>query len=161
MQLCDRDLSPLQQTTRVDFMTYLPDDILVKVDRASMLTSLEVRAPFLDYRVVEFAFGRVPDSLRATEAGRKLLLRRLAQRVLPPEFDAVRKQGFSIPLGNWFKGAWGDYMESVLREADPALFDRKTTDELIAGQRRGLSNSHRLYALTMFELWRRTYSVSI
>jgi asparagine synthase (glutamine-hydrolysing) len=161
MALCDDELSPLQQTTRVDFLTYLPDDILVKVDRASMLTSLEVRAPFLDYRVIEFAYGRVPDSLRATESGRKLLLRRLAARVLPPEFDAVRKQGFSIPLGSWFRGAWGEYMESVLREADPSLFDRNTIDELIAGQRRGYSNSHRLYALTMFELWRRTYAVSI
>lgn len=159
--LCDRELSPLQQTTRVDFMTYLPDDILVKVDRASMLTSLEVRAPFLDYRVIEFAYGRVPDSLRATESGRKLLLRRLAQRVLPPEFDSVRKQGFSIPLQAWFKGEWGTYIESVLRDAHPALFDRKMVDDLIAGQRRGFSNTHRLYAMTMFELWRRTYAVSI
>jgi asparagine synthase (glutamine-hydrolysing) len=159
--LCDRELSPLQQTTRVDFMTYLPDDILVKVDRASMLTSLEVRAPFLDYRIIEFAYGRVPDSLRATDSGRKLLLRRLAQRVLPPEFDAVRKQGFSIPLGSWFKGEWGATIESILRDADPALFDRKVMDDLIAGQRRGLSNTQRLYALTMFELWRRTYAVTV
>jgi len=159
--LCDRELSPLQQTTRVDFMTYLPDDILVKVDRASMLTSLEVRAPFLDYRIIEFAYGRVPDSLRATDSGRKLLLRRLAQRVLPPEFDAVRKQGFSIPLGSWFKGEWGATIESILSEADLALFDRKAIGDLIAGQRRGLSNTHRLYALTMFELWRRTYAVSV
>jgi asparagine synthase (glutamine-hydrolysing) len=161
MALCDERLSPLQQSTRVDFMTYLPDDILVKVDRASMLTSLEVRAPFLDYRVIEFAFGRVPDSLRATTTGRKLLLRRLAARVLPPQFDAVRKQGFSIPLGSWFRGSWGDYMESVLREADPALLDRRMISDLIAGQRRGFSNTHRLYALTMFELWRRTYDASL
>jgi len=159
--LCDRELSPLQQTTRVDFMTYLPDDILVKVDRASMLTSLEVRAPFLDYRIIEFAYSRVPDSLRATESGRKLLLRRLAERVLPPEFDAVRKQGFSIPLGSWFKGEWGATIESILNDADPALFDRNVMADLIAGQRRGLSNTHRLYALTMFELWRRTYAVTV
>jgi asparagine synthase (glutamine-hydrolysing) len=159
--LCDGDLSPLQQTTRVDFMTYLPDDILVKVDRASMLASLEVRAPFLDYRIIEFAYGRVPDALRATASGRKLLLRALARRVLPPQFDAVRKQGFSIPLGSWFKGAWRGYMEAILRDADRALFDRNATQELIDGQRRGFSNSHRLYALMMFELWRREYAISL
>ncbi len=126
-----------------------------------MLTSLEVRAPFLDYRLIEFAYGRVPDVLRATESGRKLLLRRLVQRVLPPQFDPMRKQGFSIPLSSWFKGAWGDYMEGVLRGADDTVFDRKAIEDLVAGQRRGFSNTHRLYALTMFELWRRTYSVSL
>jgi asparagine synthase (glutamine-hydrolysing) len=160
INLTDPRMSTIQQATRVDFLTYLTDDILVKVDRASMLTSLEVRAPFLDYRLIEFAFGRVPDNLRATTSERKVLLRRLAARILPPEFDAVRKQGFSIPLGAWFKGHWGEYMETVLRESDADLFDRRVIDQLIKGQRKGLSNTNRLYALTMYELWRRTYSVS-
>ena len=64
----------LQKMTAADFATYLPEDILVKVDRASMLASLEVRAPFLDYRIIEFAFGSVPDALRATRTSRKVLL---------------------------------------------------------------------------------------
>ena len=64
----------------MDFENYLAEDILVKVDRASMLNSLEVRAPLLDYRVIEFAFGRVPSELKATVSGRKLLLKKLASR---------------------------------------------------------------------------------
>src|SRR3546814_17164951 len=76
----------------VDFSTYLPDDILTKVDRASMLASLEVRAPWLDRRVVEFAFGAVPDSLRATPTHRKILPKRLAQRLLPQPPDLQRSE---------------------------------------------------------------------
>jgi asparagine synthase (glutamine-hydrolysing) len=153
--------SPLQQATRADFLTYLPDDILVKVDRASMLTSLEVRAPLLDYRMIEFAFGRLPDSLRATAHGRKIILRMLARKFLPAQFDSSRKQGFSIPLSQWFKGEWGRYMESVLAGASPDIFDRHMIRRLVAGQKRGFSNSHRLFSIVMFELWRRTYDVSL
>jgi asparagine synthase (glutamine-hydrolysing) len=159
--LCAPGRTPLQLATTVDFATYLPEDILVKVDRASMLTSLEVRAPFLDYRLIEFAFGRLGDSLRATVRGRKILSRRLARRVLPAQLDLKRKQGFSLPLQEWFKGKWGDYCRDVLAEADTALFDRDTINTLIADQQRGRFNTQRLFALTIFELWRRQYNVSV
>ena len=150
----------LQQATATDFLTYLPDDILVKVDRASMLTSLEVRAPFLDPRVIEFAFGRVPDRLRATPRAGKVLLRRLARRVLPPELDLQRKRGFSLPLGRWFRGEWGRYVAGVLAEAPPGLFDPAAVRGLLELQRRGLANTNRLFALAIFELWRREYGVN-
>jgi len=153
--------STIQQLTAADFATYLPDDILVKVDRASMLTSLEVRAPFLDHRIVAFAFGRVPDKYRANELQGKILPRRLAQRLLPRGLDLNRKQGFSLPLAAWFKGEWGDFMESVLCEAEPTLFNQAEIQRLLAGQRQGYSNTQRLFALTMFELWRREYKVSL
>jgi asparagine synthase (glutamine-hydrolysing) len=130
-------------------------------DRASMLASLEVRAPFLDHRIIEFAFGRVSDRMRATENRRKILLRRLAKRLLPPTFDLERKQGFTMPLAAWFKGKWGDYVTSVLLTAEPGLFDRRTIWKLIAGQGKGYANTQRLFALTMFELWRREYRVEI
>ena len=159
--LCDPNRTPMQLATSVDFKTYLPEDNLVKVDRAGMLTSLEVRAPFLDYRLIEFAFGRVPDSLRATGRERKILSRRLAQRVLPAQLDLKRKQGFSLPLQEWFKGQWGDYCRNVLSEVDTNLFDRDTINTLVADQHRGRFNTQRLYALTIFELWRRHYNVSI
>jgi asparagine synthase (glutamine-hydrolysing) len=152
--------SPLQRATAVDFSSYLPDDILVKVDRASMLTSLEVRAPFLDHRIIEFAFGRVPDHLKATITERKILPRRLAKRLLPPALDLRRKQGFSIPLQKWFKGEWGRMFESVLSDADPTIFDRRAVEQLLDAQRRGLANTNRLFALTLFELWRREYGVT-
>jgi asparagine synthase (glutamine-hydrolysing) len=159
--LCPSWSSPLQQITRVDFMTYLCDDILAKVDRASMLTSLEVRAPFLDHRIIDFAFGRVPDTLRAVNGGRKLLLRALGRKLLPPQLDLKRKQGFSIPFDDWFKGEWGRFIEEILRQADPAIFARASIDRLIRGQRHGASNTPRLFSITMFELWRRHYNISV
>jgi asparagine synthase (glutamine-hydrolysing) len=151
--------SLLQRATRMDFENYLAEDILVKVDRASMLNSLELRAPFLDYRLIEFAFGRVPDRLKATAADRKILLKRLAARVLPPSFDLKRKQGFSIPLAAWLKGPeWGGYFREVL--TDPSCrFERKAVEGLLDGQARGHANSERLFALVLFELWRRAYGV--
>lgn len=151
--------SALQRMTTADFQTYLPDDILVKVDRASMLASLEVRAPFLDYRLVEFAFGKVPDQYRATSTDRKVLLRMLARRILPPQFDSSRKQGFSIPLQTWFSGDWGAYLIDVLRSAPATLYDPSRISRLIASQRLGFVNAQRLFNLAFLELWRRSYSV--
>jgi asparagine synthase (glutamine-hydrolysing) len=153
--------SAVQRAMAMDFRTYLVDDILVKVDRASMLTSLEVRAPLLDPRIIDFAYGSVPDSLRAWRGQRKVLLRKLARKVLPPELDITRKQGFSLPLGAWFRGDWGRYMREVLLDAEGSFFDVGTIQSLIAGQEMGLVNIHRLFALTIFELWRREYRPSL
>jgi asparagine synthase (glutamine-hydrolysing) len=158
--LCPLGETPLRQSTAMDFQTYLVDDILVKVDRASMMCSLEMRAPFLDPDLIEFAFGRVPDRLRATAAERKVLPKRLARRLLPAALDLERKQGFSLPLHKWFKGDWGRYIEDVLTSGD-TLFNRRVVRQLIAGQRRGFSNTHRLFALAMIELWRREYGVTL
>jgi asparagine synthase (glutamine-hydrolysing) len=150
----------IQRATRMDFSNYLAEDILVKVDRASMLNSLEVRAPFLDYRLIEFAYGKVPSNLKVTSQDKKLLLKRLTGRVLPPEFDRQRKQGFSIPLGEWLKcGTFRDLFNQVLH--DPKCsFDTGIVNSLLNGQDSGRSNSERLFALVMFELWRREYDVT-
>jgi asparagine synthase (glutamine-hydrolysing) len=149
--------SLLQTAQRADFRSYLPDDILVKVDRASMLASVEVRAPFLDHRVIELAFGRVPDTLKAdAQGGRKLLLRRLAARLLPPELDLQRKQGFALPVEGWLRGRHAGYVRDLLAEADPRLFRRETVAELV-----NAGPVHQLYALVMFELWRRAYDVTL
>lgn len=152
--------SLLQRVTALDFRTYLVDDILVKVDRASMLTSLEVRAPWLDPRIIEMAFGRTPDSLRAGNGQKKILPRMLARKLLPAALDLDRKQGFGVPLARWFKGDWGPFFEDVLSGMDPAMFDRSFVQKLIRGQRRGLVNIQRLFALVMLELWRREYGIS-
>jgi asparagine synthase (glutamine-hydrolysing) len=103
----------------------------------------------------------LPDELRATAEARKVLLQRLAGRLLPPTFDAGRKQGFTMPLATWFTGEWGTFMEGVLAEADPRLLDPGMVRQLIAGQRRGYANIDRLFLLTMLELWRREYQVSL
>lgn len=159
-QRIPRTVDLLQRATRLDFENYLAEDILVKVDRASMACSLEVRAPLLDYRMIEFAYGKVPSTLKATVSTRKVLLKRLAQRVLPPEFDRQRKQGFSIPLGTWLRsGPWQHYFREVLLGSNNGWFDRSVVNRLMNGQTSGRSNGERLFALVMLELWRREYSV--
>ena len=161
VELASRFDSTLLKATGVDFMTYLVDDILVKVDRSSMLASLEVRAPFLDHRLIDFAFGRVPDRLKATANERKILPRKLGAKLLPASLDLRRKQGFTIPLDAWFKSGWGDFVGDVLRDADPRLFSQKAIQSLLEGQRKGRNNTSRIFSLTIFELWRRHYGVEI
>ncbi|HSV98646.1 MAG TPA: asparagine synthase (glutamine-hydrolyzing) [Sedimentisphaerales bacterium] len=151
----------LERATLMDFENYLPEDILVKVDRASMLHSLEVRAPFLDYRIIEFAFGKVPWNLKATATTRKILLKRLAERVLPPQFDPHRKRGFSIPLAAWLRnGPWMDFFQDVLLGDRDSLFDRRCVSRLLEGQKKGRANSERLFALVLFALWKKEYRIS-
>jgi asparagine synthase (glutamine-hydrolysing) len=154
-------LDLIQRATRLDFANYLAEDILVKVDRASMACSLEVRAPLLDYRVIEFAFGRIPSRLKATANAKKIMLKRLAATVLPPAFDMQRKQGFSIPLAKWLqKGPFRDLFWEVLSSRN-CLFDRRALNRLLHGQDRNQSNEERLFALVQFELWRRHYGVGL
>ncbi len=150
----------LQRATRTDFGNYLPEDILVKVDRASMLNSLEIRAPFLDCRVIEFAFTKLPSHFKATVSDRKIILKKLAAKILPTEFDLKRKQGFSIPLSSWLKsGSFRNTFWSILADPD-CLFDRRGIQALWDSQNKGHNNGERLFALVLFELWRRTYGVT-
>jgi asparagine synthase (glutamine-hydrolysing) len=161
-QRVPKSIDLLQRATRMDFANYLAEDILVKVDRASMLNSLEMRAPLLDFRLIEFAFAKVPSRLKATANSRKVLLKKLAARILPREFDQQRKQGFSIPLASWLQsGPWKAFFRETLLGSDDALFDRKTVTKLLAGQMKGRVNTERLFALVLFELWRREYRVSM
>lgn len=95
----------------LDLVSYLPDDILVKVDRASMATSLEVRAPLLDHRVVEFAL-RLPSTLRGPKLPSKYLLRRLLYARVPQALVDRPKMGFGVPLRSWFKGPLRDRMDA-------------------------------------------------
>jgi asparagine synthase (glutamine-hydrolysing) len=155
------ELDLLQRMTRMDFKNYLSEDILVKVDRSSMLNSLEMRAPFLDFRLIEFAFGRVPSRLKATSTERKILLKQLCRRVLPKEFDMRRKQGFSVPLDSWLRsGPFYDLFWDTLTASD-CLFSRDAIQALFDGQKSGQRNGERLFALVEFELWRRQYGITL
>ncbi len=151
----------LQRATRMDFANYLAEDILVKVDRASMLNSLEIRAPLLDYRLIEFAFGKVPSQLKATQTEKKILLKRLTSRLLPPEFDRQRKQGFSIPLAEWLiEGPFRELFWDTLTRAD-GLFDAATVRGLLKGYDKGRSVADRLLSLIIFSLWQSEYKASL
>jgi asparagine synthase (glutamine-hydrolysing) len=154
------EADPRDRAMRTDFASTMVDGYLVRVDRASMYSSLEVRAPFLDHRLIAFAMGRVPADLKVTRAERKILPRRLAERVLPSDFDRSRKQGFTMPLAAWFPHGWGEFFADALH-AEPDLFDRAAVDRLIAGQHAGRANVERLFALTMLALWRREYRVAL
>ena len=162
LQGCDMEnLDLLQRATRVDFANYLAENILVKVDRASMLNSLEVRAPLLDYRLIEFAFRKVPTHLKATSADKKILLKRLTTRLLPPSFDRQRKQGFLIPLADWLRsGEFRTLFHEVLLDPQ-CIFDQRITCGLLRGQDLGRTNGERLFGLVLFELWRREYSITM
>jgi asparagine synthase (glutamine-hydrolysing) len=146
LELFDKGKDALDCMTRSHFGSILPDDFLVKVDRASMAHSLEVRTPFLDYRLVEFAFSKIPSIWKVRGSETRRVERILAKRLLPPQLDTKRKQGFSIPLHDWLKV---DNCQ-LLRKYMPYLPDSINRDEiqrLIAGLLRGRANGARLYAL--------------
>jgi asparagine synthase (glutamine-hydrolysing) len=153
-------LDPVQRVTRFDFANYMVEDILVKVDRASMLNSLEVRSPFLDVPVIEFAFGGVPSHLKATPKDRKIILKKLAARLLPRTFDLKRKQGFGAPLESWLRtGPWRRLFEDVL--FDPgAAFSKPEIEKLFRGLEAGRCVKNQLFGLALFELWRKQYGVA-
>tara|TARA_R110002072_G_scaffold302681_1_gene487254 strand:+ start:1403 stop:3205 length:1803 start_codon:yes stop_codon:yes gene_type:complete len=144
-----------------DFLTYMCDDILVKVDRASMLTSLEVRAPLLDPAIIEFAFSQLAPHQRASDGGRKLLLRNVARRRLPDWFDVERKQGFSIPLGAWLRGPWSSLLENLADGAADGLLDPEATRAFLRSGKGSDRLAHQIFQLAMLELWRRKYKVTI
>lgn len=144
----------VQQMTLLDLLTFLPDDILFKVDRASMAYSLEIRAPWLDYRIVDFAMSRIPSKYKVNEADSRLLQKTLARRILPANLELNRKQGFVMPLHEWMAGKLGDIAVQAIAESDYArCFDLGFAAELLRGQRKGYSNGGRLFALLMFGLW--------
>ena len=117
----------------LDLVSYLPEDILTKVDRASMAVSLEVRAPLLDHRVVELALG-MPAGLKLRQGVPKWILRRLLERRVPRALFDRPKMGFGVPLGDWFRGALRDAMEDHLAGDDLSRLgiDPRATRELWA-----------------------------
>ena len=147
---------PIERMMYFDQISYLPDDILAKVDRASMAASLESREPLLDYRLVEFAW-RLPLSMKVRGGQGKRVLRRVLYRYVPPNLIERPKMGFGIPLGEWLRGPLRDWAEPLLDEAairehgllDPAPI-RATWEEHLAG--RGDWNYH-LWAILMLQVW--------
>jgi asparagine synthase (glutamine-hydrolysing) len=146
----------LDQTLYVDFKTWLVDDILVKVDRATMAHSLEARAPFLDHRLVEFA-ASLPPEWKLKGLRKKHLLKASQRCRLPRRIVERRKHGFNAPVSDWFSGGLMELARSVT--SDGALgewFDQREIDCLWqdhCGKR--ADNGLKLFGLTCFGLWLR------
>jgi asparagine synthase (glutamine-hydrolysing) len=145
-----------------DQKTYLPDDVLVKVDRMSMQNSLEVRVPFLDHTLVEFVNG-APLAAKLKPGRTKAPLRSLLERHLPKDVHARAKKGFGIPIRDWFKGRLTDYVRDTLlapearstRWIRPAAIARLLEDEA----RGGRDLSRKIWSLLVLEHWCREFHV--
>jgi asparagine synthase (glutamine-hydrolysing) len=140
----------------LDAVSYLPDDILVKLDRAAMAVSLEGRVPFLDHRVVEFA-ARLPLSMKLRNSGGKWILRRLLDQYVPQELIDRPKKGFTLPVAEWLRGSLREWAEELLGESrlrhdgyfHPKIV-RKIWEDHLSGQR---DLRHHVWALLMFQAW--------
>lgn len=154
------DLTTRQQA--LDYRLYLPDDILVKMDRASMAHSIEVRSPFLDYRIVEFA-ARINRSLLINRNEGKLPLRRLAERYLPGEVVRAKKRGFGVPLDDWFRENHGVALvrERLLASDAPGgeWWDRDAVAKMLVAHRSGKGRRFGgwLWRLLVLDAWARCY----
>jgi hypothetical protein len=153
--LCSSTPLP-QQMMSWDMDSYLPDDILVKVDRAAMASSLETRVPFLDHRVVEFAMA-TPLHFKIRNGCSKWLLRELLAKVLPrPLFDKP-KQSFSLPLDAWLRGPLRDWAEALLdvrKLRNSGLLDVDAVRRTWAEQLQGRRNHQRaIWTILMFQAW--------
>jgi asparagine synthase (glutamine-hydrolysing) len=140
----------------LDIDTYLPGDLLLKADIASMAHSLELRSPFLDHEVVTLGLA-LPDSLKTSGREGKVALRRAFAGDLPPEVAARGKAGFGVPLGRWFREDLREVADDLLT-TNRGWFRQETVQRLLSDHRSGRADhGHRLWCLLMLELWVREH----
>ncbi|MCH8241600.1 MAG: asparagine synthetase B, partial [Planctomycetes bacterium] len=144
----------------LDFKTYLPGDILTKVDIASMAYSLECRSPFLDHRVVELAAHMPIELKRRRKQGKRILTETFGD-LIPPSIRRRRKMGFGVPLDHWFRNELKPLLYDLLLDETSlgrGYFRPETVRSLIEEHVNGRwDHSYRLWALLCFELWQRTF----
>ncbi|HEY6247786.1 MAG TPA: asparagine synthase (glutamine-hydrolyzing) [Pyrinomonadaceae bacterium] len=139
-----------------DLMTYLPNDLLVKVDIATMAVSLEARSPFLDHHVIEFA-ASLPEKFKLRGLTTKYLLKKVLRKLLPSENLDRRKMGFGVPIGHWFRGKMQPFLREVVlseKALNRGLFKPEIVRQLVDQHTEGKRDySHQLWTLLMLELW--------
>lgn len=139
-----------------DQMTYLPNDLLVKVDIATMANSLEARSPFLDHKVIEFA-ASLPENLKVNRFRPKYLLKKVAARLVPPEVVYRRKMGFGMPVGAWFRGEMKGFVCDVLlseTSLNRGIIRREAIERYVKEHINGeMDHAFPLWTLLMLELW--------
>lgn len=149
---------PLDRLLYLDICTYLPDDLQVKMDIASMANSLEVRSPFLDYRLMELA-AAIPSNLKFASGETKHLLRRLAAELLPPQICGRTKWGFSVPIARWLGAELRPLMQDVLLDKtfrDAGIFNIGAVEQEVNGHISGqYQHARSLWLLLNFGLWSR------
>jgi asparagine synthase (glutamine-hydrolysing) len=145
-----------EQMMLYDLTEYLPDDILTKVDRASMSVSLEARVPLLDHEIVEFAW-RLPMSWKIQHRTQKWILRQVLARHVPLSLFERPKTGFGVPVGQWLCGPIKDWAADLLQESEvraEGIFDPAVVAETWKAHQKGRGNhEHRLWAILMFQSW--------
>ena len=147
----------LSRIQYVDMKTYLPDDILVKVDRASMAVGLEVRAPLLDHKFVELV-ATIPSSLKLVGREGKYIFKKALASILPPQTLYRRKHGFGVPLAEWFRGELRDFTAEMLFENDDELLNRTYLKKLWhEHQSNQADRSGSLWSVLMYLQWRRSF----
>jgi asparagine synthase (glutamine-hydrolysing) len=150
--------APLSRMSYLDLTTWLPDDLLLKADRMTMANSLELRVPFLDHHVVEFA-ARLPRSLRLRGGVTKYILKKWAERLLPSEIIYRSKKGFPVPTKSWFRGDLAGYARETLLSSDGAsrqFFSPAEINRLFQAHR-GEDRSEQIYSLLVFHHWYRQF----
>ncbi len=150
------DLDPAMRLQHLDVTTYLADDLLRKVDMASMAHSLEVRVPLLDFAVSDFAY-HLPAHLKVQRFAKKRVLRRVARTLLPADILDSRKQGFSIPASSWLRNDLRPLLDEVLSPAhltEQGFFDARVVRRLVDEHTlRRADHSRRIWSVMMFTLW--------
>lgn len=156
----DAPANLLEKALSLDSSIYLPDDLLVKMDIASMANSLEVRSPFLDHRLMEFA-ASLPSHLKLNRMRQKYILKKAFSRILPEQILKRRKMGFGVPVGKWIKSELKDMVYGLLLSEKcigRGYFRRDALERLIGDHISGAADhGQRLWALAVLELWHRTF----
>jgi asparagine synthase (glutamine-hydrolysing) len=148
---------PLSRIQYVDIKTYLTDDILAKVDRASMAVSLEVRAPLLDHHLMDHV-ASMPSSLKLRQREGKYILKKAMEPILPKEILYRRKQGFAIPLDHWFRKELREFARPALLESDDAILNPSYVRKIWDQHQKGtFDRSAYLWTVLMFRAWKNKF----